>query len=98
VNPNCQDVQRLFQKWRERCVGSENGKLMFDQLLKEINEFNDTYASEGGRAFLQRYQLEEIQDQTVPTEPVSKVKKVQDHIPFILAVVTPLMARAHRLV
>ena len=81
VNPNCQVVQRLFQKWREKCVGPENGKLMFDRLSKKINEFNDTYASEGGRAFLQRYQSEEIQDQAVPPEPepVPKVKKVQDH-------------------
>ena len=37
INPNCQDIQRLFQKWRERCIGPENGKAMFDRLSLEVN-------------------------------------------------------------
>ena len=50
-NPNCQDVQRLFQKWRERCIGPENGEAMCDRLSLEIKQFNEIHASNGGKAF-----------------------------------------------
>ena len=32
INPNPQDVSRLFDKWREENLGSENGPKMFDML------------------------------------------------------------------
>ena len=101
INPNCQDVQRLFQKWRERCIGPQNGKAMFDRLSLEVKQFNEIYPSNGGRAFLQQYKLEVEYKTGLPDDsfepPTAKVTKISDHVPFILAVVTPLMARAHKL-
>ena len=84
INPNCQDVQRLFQKWRQKCVGLENGKLMFERLSLEVNQFNKAHSSENGRALLQLYQSAEETKEAVAPEHSPKVKKSRSQcsIPF----------------
>ena len=102
INPNCQDVQRLFQKWPERYIDPESGGVMFERLSLEIIQFNEIHASNSGKAFLQQYKLEVEYQTGLPDDsfepPAAKVTKVTDHVPFILAVVTLLMERAHKLV
>ena len=34
INPNAQDISRLYIKWREEHLGPENGIDMFDMLEK----------------------------------------------------------------
>ena len=104
TNPNVQDVQRLFRKWRQSTVGAENGKAMFEKLEDEVERYNKTVAADGGRAYIQRYtvNMEAKQDRYSESQEhaYSKPKAVQQQVekPFILAIITPLMARAHRFV
>ena len=84
IDPNCQDVQRLFQKWQERCIGPDNGKVMFDRLSLEVKQFNEIHASNGGKAFLQQYKLEVEYKTGLPDDsfepPAAKVTKISDHV------------------
>ena len=70
---------------------------MFEHLSLEVNQFSEAHSSENGRAFLQLYQSAEETKEAVAPEHPPKVKKVAHYVPFLLAVVTPLMARAHKL-
>ena len=105
VNPNCQDIQRLFRKWRENHIGPENGEEMFSRLTLEVSEYNKVHANDGGKAFIQRYRSavrkldankKELHDQSLQP-PTAKMKRPSANIPFILAIVTPIMARAHHM-
>ena len=53
INPSCQDVQCLFQKWPERYINPESSGVMFERLSLEIKQFNEIHASNSGKAFLQ---------------------------------------------
>ena len=48
INPNVQDVQRLFRKWRSDNIGPENGEAMFERLLEEVQRYNKEHEKEGG--------------------------------------------------
>ena len=100
ANPNCQDIQRLFREWRDKYIGPENGEVMFDQLSQEVRQYTEAHAGEGGRVFLQKYETglsSDTLDNQYSQPTKSKMKKVTDNVPFILAIVTPLMARAHQM-
>ena len=74
---------------------------MFDQLSQEVRQYNEAHAGEGARVFLQKYETglsSNTLDNRYSQPSKSKVKKVTDNVPFILAIVTPLMARAHQIV
>ena len=43
VNPNVQDICRLFMEWRRNNHGEENGRGMFERLQKEVDKYNDIY-------------------------------------------------------
>ncbi len=92
VNPNLQDVYYLFRKWREQNNGKPNGKEMFDRLEEMVKKYNDDHYSDGGRAFLQRY-MSKDQNDTTWESTCSVIDQ-----PMILAVCTPLMARAHQMI
>ena len=103
TNPTVQDVCRLYQKWRSEAYGPmENGPDLFTTLQAEVDEYNDKYNSEGGKALLQKYErwTEEVSDNdsddfTLP--PTSKKRKLENGKPLILVACTPLMARVHKM-
>ena len=55
VNPNPQDVSRLFAEWRSHNLGPENGIEMFDKLDALIHEYNLQHSKDGGKIVLQKY-------------------------------------------
>ena len=64
-----------FKKWRQKCVGPENGKLKFERLSLEVNQFNEVHSPENGRAFLQlNHSAEETKEAMAPEYP-PKFKK-----------------------
>ena len=83
INPTAQDVYYLFRKWREERYGKESGQEMFYKLESIIKAYNDKHQADGGHAFLRRY----ISGDSTSTSQ-----------PLVLAVCTPLMARAHQLI
>lgn len=103
INPNVQDVQRLFRQWREFSIGPENGDKMFERLEDEVNNYNKLVANDGGRVLVQKYSgtpdgthcAHHLQEHSYSQ---SKAIQQQAETPFVLAIVTPLMARAHKLV
>ena len=52
INPNPQDVSRMYEAWRKSELGLHNGKSMFEKLEEEIRSYNEKHNSEGGRANL----------------------------------------------
>ena len=78
-----QDIYYLFKIWREEQYGKESGEEMFTKLEDIVGQYNKKYSCEGGRTFLQRY----ISNASTTTSQ-----------PLVLAVCTPLMARAHELI
>ena len=94
ITPNVQDIQRLFRKCRSDNIGPENGNAMFERLLKEVQRYNKEHEKEGGRVFLQPYEAAAAMSMD---EPKPKSRKT-DAMPFLLALVTPLMARVHEMV
>ena len=52
INPNPQDVSRLFDIWRKSELGLQNGKSMFKK-LEEIKLYNEKNGLIGGKATLQ---------------------------------------------
>ena len=98
ANPTVQDYSRLYSKWRESEMGQENGPSMFAQLEREIESYNTTCK---GRAMLQMYRADlhnsgndSSDDENPP--PCKKLKLKRAAQPMILAICTPLMARAHQ--
>ena len=84
VNPLAQDIYYLFRTWREERYGKERGEQMFAKLETLVGQYNEKHSSEGGYAYLQRYNISN-----------ASVKCLQ---PLVLAVCTPLMARVHKLI
>ena len=66
---------------------------MFERLLEEVQPYNKKHEKEGGRVFLQPYEAAAMS----MDEPKPKIRKI-DAMPFLLALVTPLMARVHEMV
>ncbi len=87
LNPMARDVYHLFNKWRKKKYGDQNGEPMFDLLEQKVKEYNENFNHEGGRAIIQKF--------------VNKLKcektwdSGKDRQPLVLAVCTPLMSRAH---
>ena len=99
LNPNPQDVSRLYDKWRTKELGPENGCEMFKKLDEMIENYNK---SSGGKIVMQKYATEmydekakvsesDVNDENEP--PHKKRKSVPS--PLNVAICTPLMARVH---
>ena len=91
INPLPKDVYYLYKKWRVEKHGEENGEGMFSQLEKLVSDYNMENEQEGGRAFIQRYKHKHV-------ETTSKGTDFSTDQPLVLAICTPLMARAHQVV
>ncbi len=89
INPLPRDIYHLYNKWRETRHGKENGEGMFSQLEKLIEIYNKENEHDGGRAYLQCY---EHKHKEITWEGSTKPQ------PLVLAICTPLMARAHCLI
>ena len=55
VNPNPQDVSRLFAEWRSHNLGPENGNEMFEKLDVLIQDYNSMHLEDGGKISFQKY-------------------------------------------
>ena len=70
---------------------------MFDRLEKEVKEYNEQHASDGGKAIVQRFNAsyhaheEEAKSNNTSEKMITCSKK-----PLILAICSPIMARAHK--
>ena len=82
VNPLYSDVYYAYKNWRVKQHGEPNGERMFVKLEEAIKEYNNKHTTDGGRAYLQKFQRKDA--------------KATD-TPLVLAICTPLMARTHRL-
>ena len=99
INPLLQDICRLFRHWRENVYGGDDGRDLFERLQEKVDEYNKENDVHGGKAFLQWYEApaSEIDDELENKAPLAKRKKREPtEKPLILAICTPLMARAHR--
>ncbi len=96
INPSVQDVCRLFQHWREKCYGKEDGLPLFQRLQLEVDTYNAKNSEQGGKAILQWY--EKHSDMSDVEEEPKKKRRKRDHSdkPLIIAICTPLMSRAHK--
>ena len=57
VNPNPQDVSRLYNAWRQTQMGDDNGEGLFEQLEHEIQMYDERWVEYGGKAKLQRFEI-----------------------------------------
>ena len=90
LNPQYSDVFYLYKKWRIKNHGEQNGEVMFEKLDVMIQQYNKEFGSEGGRAFLQKFERSiDSKSEYIPGKSIDT--------PLVLAVCTPLMARAHTL-
>ena len=96
TNPNVQDVSRLLAAWRTQQLGPDSGEGMFDRLEEEVKVYNEQHAEDGGKAIIQRFNA----SQHVHEDGAAKSEKMvlSSKQPLILAICTPVMARAHRYV
>ena len=53
INPTKPDFYRLYDEWRKKELGSDQGKPMFEQMNAEIAAYNDANSGNGGRATMQ---------------------------------------------
>lgn len=94
----------MHNEWRKNEMGNENGPTMFWQLQAEIDFYNES--KQGGKAKLQIYEGIDVDENKnssnsddeflPPPKKKAKVKKYQQkHRPMVMAICTPLMARAH---
>ena len=90
LNPLYTDVYYLYRKWRVKNHGEPNGEQMFNKMEQLVKSYNANYGSDGGGAFLQKYQKKGPED-------MKKMAFDNPDTPLILAICTPLMARAHTL-
>ena len=90
-NPIYSDVYYTYKKWRVKQHGEPNGEKMFEKLEEIIKDYNERHKSQGGKAHLQKF------EKTVDTKSLSWDAKPGSNkdTPLVLAVCTPLMARAH---
>ena len=74
----------------------DDGRDLFDRLQEKVDQYNHAL---GGKALLQWYEapISEMDDELDEKAPPAKRKKREpSEKPLILAICTPLMARAHR--
>ena len=97
-NPTKSDFSRLYDEWRKKEIGSDNGKSMFNQLETEISAYNVANCSNGGKAIMQIFrgvsdssesEMESENDELPKKKSKKKMKKEQ---PMVVAVCTPLMS------
>ncbi len=67
---------------------------MFERLLEEVQRYNKEHEKESGQEFLQLYEATAAMNMD---EPKPKTRKT-DVMLFLLALVTPLMAKVHEMV
>lgn len=92
LNPIYSDIYYIYKKWRIKQHGEPNGEKMFERLAEVIKDYNDRHNSQGGKALLQKF--EKTNDKTRSEKWDAKAGSSTD-TPLVLAVCTPLMARAH---
>lgn len=108
TNPKVHDVSHLYQQWRSTTYGPmDNGPQLFSTLEAEVNDYNDKYNSQGGKALLQKFEKfgdsSEVSDEDSDSEnrvspPKIKRRKMTDGKPLVLVACTPLMARVHEMI
>ena len=105
INLSSQDVSRLYGKWREEHMGSENGKALFERLDEYIKEYNLCHKEEGGCIMMKRYSAPHTESQAEISSdeeviaPKRKKQKLQKHTkekPLLVTICMPLMARVHQ--
>lgn len=100
-NQNIQDIYKVFVEWRTKNYGMKDGAKMFRRLQNEVDLYTEKNQAEGGKALLQWYEGSDSCDESgksddeVLTKAKRKKRKTSQK-PLILAIVTPLMARAHQ--
>ena len=57
TNLSTQDICRLFQQWREKQYGKDDGKALFEWLQAEVNKYAK-HREQNGRAVLQWYETQ----------------------------------------
>ena len=87
-------MSRLLAAWRTQQLGPGSGEGMFDCLEKKVKAYNEQHAADGGKAIVQRFNA----PQHPHKEGASTSVPAADKQPLILAICTPIMARAHRYV
>ncbi len=107
MNPNPQDVSRLYNKWREENLGPENGKEMFDRLDKLVEEYNLKHHDDGGKITVTRFGVTQSdseaesgsdEEKVLPRRKKLKLQKQRKESPLAVAICTPTMARVHQYV
>ena len=88
INPLSKDIDYLFAKWRRERHGSTNGESMFEKLEEKVRVYNEENRQEGGQALVQRY---------VSTHEKETTWFSEGGQPLVLAICTPIMARAHQM-
>ena len=58
--PSLRDVNDLYEKWRKTTKGPCNGSEMFDYLQEYITTYNKDKMHDGGKVFLQRYNIDQV--------------------------------------
>lgn len=48
TNPTKSDISRLYEDWRKKELGADNGKELFDKLELEIQAYNEANSDSGG--------------------------------------------------
>ena len=86
TNPTKTDISRLYQEWRSKERGADNGKALLDA---EITSYNAAHFSQGGQAKLQVFQCEasstDSDSEAELTVPVSRKRKRRSQ-PMIIAI------------
>ena len=72
ITPNVRDIQRLFRQWRSDNFEPENGEVVFERLLKELQRYNKEHEKESKRVFLQPYEAAAAMSMN---EPKPKIRK-----------------------
>ena len=103
INPTKADFYRLFEEWRKKDLGPDQGKPQFDQLNSEIAAYINAYSIEGGKAAIHIFKGLPVVSSDSDSEAdgdatpkKKKAKKVQTEQPMILTICTPLMSRVHQ--
>ena len=86
TNPTKSDVSRLYDEWRKKELGPDNGKKLFDKLEMEIPSYNEANLENGGQAKLQVYQNESVpfydsdsESEVLKKNTKQKEKKIPAH-------------------
>ena len=98
INPNAQDVSRLYIKWREEHLGPENGNAR-----KIVQQYNSQHKDDGGQIVINRYcsecsdpEVELNSDQETPHKKRKLACKKRKEASLRVAICTPLMARVDK--